>query len=217
MDKLKKVVEQYGRWSGLSTYINRIEAHIDTDFSLSLENAKAMLETIGKEICKSKGVEIETAQKIQSVLKKAFNAIGYPSNNLVIQISSALATIGQKMGELRNEIGSTSHGMPLEKLNERNDKVDNMTKEFLIDSTIIVACFLIRNFENENPPVPITTETKMLFQEQEDFNNFWDENYGEFSMGEYSYPASEILYNVDYPVYKTEVEAYMNKEGEDND
>jgi len=70
MEKLKKVIELYGRWAGLSIYISRIEAHIDSDFSHALENAKAMLETIGKEICKSKGVEIEAAAKYNRFSRK---------------------------------------------------------------------------------------------------------------------------------------------------
>ena len=76
----------------------------------------------------------------------------------------------------------------------------------------MVACFLIRNFENENPRVPAADETKILFSEQEDFNNYWDDSYGDFSMGEYSYPASEILYNVDYEAYVTESKAFMESE-----
>jgi hypothetical protein len=217
MQKLKRVIKQYGRWADLSIYIDRIEAHIDSDFSHALENAKAMLETIGKEICKTKNVEIEATASINSILKKAFTAIGYSNNNLATQISSALATIGQKMGELRNEIGSTSHGMSLKELKERNNKIDSLTREFLIDSTVIVACFLIRNFENENPRMPIIRKTELRFFEQEDFNNFLDENYGEFVIGEYSYLASEILYNVDYPAYMTEHKAYMNREGDDDE
>jgi uncharacterized OsmC-like protein len=51
MDKLKAVIKEYGRWSELETYIDRIETHIEIDFSHSLENAKALLETVGKEIC----------------------------------------------------------------------------------------------------------------------------------------------------------------------
>jgi len=31
---------------------------------------------------------------------------------------------------------------------------------------------------------------------------------GEFEMGEYSYSASEILYNVDYQAYETEQKAF---------
>lgn len=149
---------------------------------------------------------------INSVLKKAFTVIGYPTNDLVTQISSALATIGQKMGELRSEIGVTSHGMSLDELKERNDRVDGMTREFLIDATVIVACFLIRSFENENPRTVPQEEAKILYTGNEEFNDFWDDTYCEFEMGVYSYPASEILYNVDYPAYVTEQKAFAESE-----
>ena len=109
MERLKKVIEQYGRWSELTIYTDRIEAHASTGFSHAIENAKALLETIGKEICKSKGVELGETASINAVMKKAFTVIGYSSNALVTQISTALANVGQQMGNLRNEIGTTSH------------------------------------------------------------------------------------------------------------
>lgn len=212
MEKLKIVIEQYGRWADLSIYTQRIESTITTDFSHALENVKALLETIGKEICTSKGIVIESTASFSSIIKKAFSAIGYSSDNYITQISTALANIAQQVGNLRNNIGLTSHGRTLAELKERNKNIDELTRDFLLDSTVMVACFLIRNYENENPRVPIVDETKMLFSEQEDFNNYWDDSYGEFSMGEYSYIASEILYNVDYPAYVTEHKAYMDSE-----
>lgn len=75
MEKLKKIIEQYGRWSELKTYTDRIKSHVFTNFSHSLENAKNLLETIAKEICKTKGVTIDGSANINSVLKKAFYAI----------------------------------------------------------------------------------------------------------------------------------------------
>lgn len=209
MERLKKVIEQYGRWSELATYMDRIEAHVSTDFSHAIENAKALLETIGKEICSSKGVELGEAPSINAVMKKAFTAIGYSSDNLVTQISTALATIGQQIGNLRNDIGTTSHGKSLEELRERNNKVDDLTKEFLIDTTVIVAAFLIRTFENENPRAKTEpVEAELLYAANEPFNDFWDDLYGEFEMGDYSFPASEILFNVDYKAYVSEFQAF---------
>lgn len=205
MERLKKVIEQYGRWSALTTYTDHIEAHLSTDFSHAIENAKALLETIGKEICSSKDVALGANPSANVVIKKAFTAMGYPSDHLVTQISTALATIGQQMGNLRNEIGTTSHGKSLEELKVRNDKVDELTKEFLIDTTVVVAAFLIRTFENENPRTrtePVATEP--LYTDNEPFNDFWDDLYGEFEMGDYSFAASEILFNVDYLAYLTE-------------
>ncbi|MFQ5676897.1 MAG: abortive infection family protein, partial [bacterium] len=181
--------------------------------SHALENAKALLESIGKEICTSKGVEIEATASINNILKKAFTAIGYTNSSLVAQISSALATIGQNIGQLRNHIGTTSHGRSLEDLKERNNAVDELTKEFLIDTTVSVASFLIRTFENENPrSKKETVETELGYNDNEPFNESWDELYGEFEMGSYSYPASEILFNVDYKAYMTEHQAFTKSD-----
>ena len=213
MERLERVIEQYGRWSDLKIYTERIESYAQSDFSQSLENSKSLLETICKEICKSNDVEIETSVSINQVLKKGFIAIGYSSSAPVTQISSALATIGQQMGELRNEIGRTSHGRTLDDLRERNSKVDEMTKELLIDTTVIIASFLIRNFENENPRLKSgIAEKRIEYSKNEDFNEFWDDAFGEFAMGEYSCTASEILFNVDYQAYLAEHKAYMEGE-----
>ncbi len=216
MEKLKKVIEQYGRWSDLSIYIVRIEAHIDSDFSHSLENAKALLEAIGKEICTAKGQTLSATSSINGVLKNAFTALGYPNDGLVTQISSSLATIGQKVGDLRNEIGVTSHGKSLEELRERNNSVDILTKEFLIDSIVIVSSFLIRAFESENPRVinedEVEEENDLEYINANDFNDFWDDSFGEFEMGDYSYTASEILYNVDKQAYLNEYNAFKESD-----
>ena len=214
MVRLKNVIAQYGRWSALTIYTERIEAHMATDFSHAIENAKALLETIGKEICDAKGVDLGEAPSINAVLKKSFVAIGYNSEDLVAQISRSLANIGQHIGNLRNDISPTSHGKSLEELKERNNKVDALTREFLIDSTVIVAVLLIRAFENENPRIkPAAVEAKPLYPEFEAFNDYWDDSFGEFEMGSYSFPASEILFYVDNKAYMTEQQAFA--EGED--
>ena len=217
MEKLRKAIEQYGRWSELTTYMNRIEGDIHIDFSRSLENAKALLETISKEICRTKSVEVDNNINLNALLKKAFKAICYTGSTLVTQVSSALATIGQLMGELRNEIGPSSHGKSLEELKERNHKVDELTKEFLIDTTESIACFLIKTFENENQIFKHgTVESKPSYIENEDFNEYWDNVYGEFEMGNYSYTASEILFRVDYPAYIIEYKVFIeDEEGEE--
>ena len=209
MERLKNVIEHYGRWAELTTYIDRIELNKSTDFSQAIENAKALLETIGKEICNSKGLELEATASINSILKRAFTVIGYKSSSLIVQISSALATIGQNIGEVRNVVGTTSHGKSLEDLKERNSKIDYLTREFLIASTVIVASFLIRAFENENPRRKTeTVQTELLYIDNEQFNEFWDDSFGEFKMGNYSFSASEILFNVDPKAYLTELQVF---------
>jgi len=214
LNRLNEIIFHYGRWSELLTYTERIDAYILTDFSQALENSKALLETISKEICLAKGVELNGSASINATLKKAFAAIGFKGDALVTQISSALANIGQQMGNLRNDIGTTSHGKTLEEIKQRNDQVDEISKEFLIETTVIVASFLIRTFESENPRDGVNPlDLNFRYEGQVDFNDYWDDSFGEFVMGEYSFPASEILFYVDYNDYLREYEIFTKDEG----
>lgn len=215
MDKLKDKISQYGRWAPVNEYIVRIETHLDSDFSISLENAKALLETIGKEICKSKGKILAEDSSVNGVLKNAFSVLGYTRSNMVVQISSALATIGQQIGELRNDIGTSSHGKTLEELKNRNEAINELTKFFLINSIELVACFLISLFEGEH--IEISSSKEIAYDECEDFNEYWDELYGEFAMGNYSYTASEILYNNDPNAYESEYKSFVENEVNNGD
>jgi hypothetical protein len=217
MKKLRETIEQYGRWKELEIYIDRIEGHLESDFSISVENTKALLESIGKEICTAREVELPAAPSINTVLKKAFCAIGYSNETLVNKVSGSLANIAQELGNLRNEISPTSHGKSIDELRERNSKVDLLTREFLIDSTLVVAIFLIRAFEERNEVAVLDddeTPTNILlkYDESEDFNEFWDDIHGEFEMGDYSYVASEILFGLDYKAYETEYDIFQEAE-----
>ncbi|MEM1260283.1 MAG: abortive infection family protein, partial [Bacteroidota bacterium] len=209
MHKLKTVIEEYRNWAGLTTYIDRIETHLDIDFSHSVENSKALMESVGKEICDKNGVELGTNPSVNRVLKSCFTSMGFANTTLVNQVSGALATIAQHVGNLRNDIGLTSHGRPLEEIKQRNSKVDVLTREFLIDTVETVCVFIIRNYESkkEKKAVELLEDT-LDYWEAEDFNESWDDTFGEFQMGDYSYPASEILFNVDKQAYVNEYKTY---------
>lgn len=213
MKKLKKVIEQYGRWSVYSMYVDRIEAHVDSDFSICVENSKSLIEGISKQICKEKGIAIASDEPFNRLVKTAFSAIGYLPGEHLNVISGSLSAIAQQLGNLRTALGSTSHGKTIEELTSRNETLDSLTKEFLIDTVEILTCFLIRNFENENPRKKAERlEETLDYWEAEEFNDFWDDSFGEFQMGNYSYSASEILFNVDKQAYINEYNAFSASE-----
>ncbi|WP_427501579.1 abortive infection family protein [Methylomonas sp. MED-D] len=215
MEKLRSLIAQHQRWDVLEEYIDRIEVSITIDFSLALENAKALIETIGKELCDANGVVLKN-EDFHQIVKTAFSALGYSNTEKVNQISRSLATIALQVGTLRNQISPTSHGRTLEELRNRNNQFDEMTKEFLIDSTVSIAVFLIRAFEERKSIVALNTgaDKDLIpdYELNEEFNTFWDDSFGEFSMGSYSYTASEILFNVDFQAYVTEYKEFLGTE-----
>ena len=55
-------------------------------------------------------------------------------------------------------------------------------------------------------------EETLDYSDAEEFNEFWDDTFGEFQMGTYEYSASEILFNVDKQAYINEYNAFMINE-----
>jgi hypothetical protein len=213
MLKLREIIANHARWSELSVYLDRIESAREPDFSLALENVKALLEAISKEICGAHGRQLDHGLNMNRVLKNAFSALGYSNADMVTRISSALATIGQSIGNLRNEIGATAHGRSLEQMRERNKQVDLLTQDFLLDSAVTVAIFLIRSFEEQEVIRNAASQQSNSIAATEydsfdKFNESWDETFGEFAMKDYSYPASLILYHVDNDAYHYEKKLY---------
>ena len=79
MDKLKAIIEQYSRWKPLEAFVSRIEAYRDSDYIICVENSKSLLESIGKEICQEKGIELNASSSVNGIIKQAFKALGYSS------------------------------------------------------------------------------------------------------------------------------------------
>jgi len=132
-----------------------------------------------------KGIELEKASSMSGCLKTAFKALGYPATSTILQIGTAIANVGQQMGNFRNEVGTTAHGKTVEELQNRENSIHELTGNFLIQATSIVCCFLIEAFETDKPLKSV--EEELDYDENEGFNEFWDEQYGEFEMGDYSF------------------------------
>ena len=216
MDKLRATIQQYGRWQAYDDYIKRIELNIDSDFPACVEISKSLLEGIAKKICEERGQPFEREDNVGKLVKLAFGCIGYDKAHAEIQkIGTALVTIGHNMGTLRNAIGPTAHGVTPEEIEERKSSIKKSSSDFLMASTEMVCCFLIQAFETEFPR-KIESEQLSALEAYEDFNEFWDEQYGEFVMGDYAFLASEVLYHMDPVAYKTELTAYKASQNETN-
>lgn len=214
MQKLRELIDAHARWSEFSILVDRIELSRAQYFSLAFENAKALLESVCKEICKSCGKELSAQSSMNGIVKTSFSALGFSNSEIATRISGSLASIGQVIGELRNDIGVTGHGRTVEELRERNLKVDELTKDFLFDSIKTIIIFLIRSFEYKQVNTIDTPKKEQENERNNVFDDFWDESYGEFVMGDYSYTASQILFAVDSEAYQYERKNFEANEGD---
>ncbi len=207
MNRLKTILEKYSRWQPLNEYVRRIEGFRETDFSLCIENSKALLESIAKELCSQKKQSLSGSESIGKLLGLSFGCLGYAPTDTIRQIGSAISNIGQQMGNFRNEIGTTSHGKTLDELRNRQTTIKDLTGDFLIQSMETVCCFLIETFEVDNP---LITEEKMIMHDDNpEFNSYWDESYGNITIADDTvYSASEILHGLEYEMYKQAVLEY---------
>ena len=210
MERLKSILEQYGRWKPLVEYVLRIETYKDSDLTATIENSKSLLESIAKEICTQREQKYPKDCSMGKLLKLAFVSLGYEDTETMTQVGGALANIAHQMGNLRNEIGKVAHGGTMDELLSRSMALDAVSTEFLVTSTELVACLLIQLFETEFPR-KISEDVLPSFQENDDFNDSLDENFGELKIGPNIYSASEILYKVKPDEYSRALKEYKSQ------
>ena len=149
MERLKLVIETYPRWEPYQIYVDRINGFQKDDFSVCIENAKALLEGVSRNICDLNGATYTKDDSVTKLLKAAFESLGYSRDDPLKHIGGSIGNIGAKINDLRNEKGATSHGKTAEELRKRNESFNDVTAEFLVLSTELVCCLFIQLFETE--------------------------------------------------------------------
>lgn len=210
MEKLRNTIQQYGRWQAYEDYIRRIELNIDSDFPACIEISKSLLEGIARKICEERGQPFEKNDNVSKLVKLAFGCLGYDKAHIVIQqIGSSLATIGNNIGTLRNAIGPTAHGTTPEEIERKKNAIKKTSSDFLLASTEMICCFLIEVFETEFPRRSLEQQ-QSKDENNELFNQYLDDFYGEFEIGEFSYSASEIFFTIDPEAYKSKLKEFVD-------
>ncbi|MET0072734.1 MAG: abortive infection family protein [Candidatus Thiodiazotropha lotti] len=211
MDRLRQLITQYSRWKGLEEYCIRIDGYLTSDFSIAVENTKALLESVCKTILQEKETEYGANDSIQQLMTKTVSVFDAEHSNQLKQITRGLVNISQNLAEVRNTVAKVSHGQHVDALGE--EVVDAITAAFLVNSTESIACFLIEFYEQVFPRKK--PEAALRLEDHQEFNDYLDEEAfepvqvlrqgGELA---YEYSASEVLFSVEPRVYLTELTAF---------
>lgn len=206
MEKLKETISVHVAWRELGTYINRIETFLESDFIISVENGKALIESICKTILSKTSEPYEETDSINKLVSITLKHLGIFAENQISKFGSGIVTAMQNLGELRNNHGETSHGKSIEQL--KNNRLEKISAAFLVNSIEVMAVFLIEYYEMEFPNKKKTPEEGINYS---DFNDFLDEEYEDVNVIGIPYPTSEVLLSVDKTAYDVKYQEYLGE------
>ena len=81
MEKLRETISVYDAWEGLGTYVNRIETFLETDFITSVENGKALIESICKTILSKTSESYMETDSINKLVSNTLKRLGIFAEN----------------------------------------------------------------------------------------------------------------------------------------
>ncbi|WP_447077810.1 abortive infection family protein [Shewanella algae] len=202
----------------LTRTITAINAGIkDNESGLVIGQCKALVESLCKSILSENSIDIEANISVGKLAKKAGTVIGVGNeygedqktkeafikliNSFTLSLENAISSIGT----LRNEYCPLAHGRSSDQ-----KPLHMLYAEFVASQTDALIVFFLNLIEHKKNFVP-----EVNFSENEDFNEYLVEEFGEIEIYGDKYQAPDILYQMNAPKYKTALSEYRTGGGDD--
>ena len=204
MERLREQIARNPSYSGLLMHIDHIEQYRSSNPSLALDASKSLLETLAKTMLGDRNVSFEHNAKFQDIIREAIEtsqAFSFLTDTAAVKkISRGMINSAQEIGTLRNHFGLMSHGRDL--LAER---IDKLSVDFVIDTTLSIAHFLFALHEEER-----TTKPRITYEDNPDFNRFFDSQYedSDIVVAEVHITPSRALFYEDIEAYRIQLNGY---------
>jgi len=189
----------------------------DNESGLVIGQCKALVESLCKSILSENSIDIEANISVGKLAKKAGAAIGIGNeygedqktkeafikliNSFTLSLENAISSIGT----LRNEYCPLAHGRSSDQ-----KPLHMLYAEFVASQTDALIVFFLNLIEHKKNFVP-----EINFSENEDFNEYLVEEFGEIEIYGDTYQAPDILYQMNVPKYKTALSEYRTGGGDD--
>lgn len=201
MQYLRELCNQNKKWKPLEVNILRIETYLHTDGVMVLENCKAMVESVCKEILTDLNEAYSHNESIQNLVSKTCKKMKCISN--ITELTRSFVTVCQRLGEFRNSFATISHGQPMQLITQNQNKLVGASMIFLVTTIEQLIIFLITVYQDE---YPIHVQSILRYEDNQEFNSVFDEQNEVIEIGQYGpYRPSEILFYIDDVAYKTEL------------
>lgn len=225
MEKLNELIEKHRTWSDLKLQITSISYEVDAGMlEKAIGASKSLLESICRTILDREREAYLKTDNINKLAKKTMNKLGLEQNGGINKFSNSLVSSMQFLGELRNDLDTQSHGRSL---NVSPPKIDPISAHFLVQSTELIACFLISfyeeknsisiSLEEKNPEILTEFDNLEDFDKLPEFNEYLDSAYDDIKLFDIPYPMSKVLFFVDRDAYKNAYNDYLELSHEKTD
>jgi len=195
LTKTREKIDEYGDEFDIGASVDATESAYNNGSSgLIIGHCKAMIESISKSILDEKSISYEPNSNTSWLAKRTIQALGVAEgvgnenkargafSKLVASIANNFETAEQGISELRNDFCTLSHGR-----STSHEPLDMFYAEFVARQTDAMIGFIYDLYMNQK-----TLESSIIYQENEEFNDYLNDEYGSIQIYGDTYPLSLI-------------------------
>ncbi|MDB4920645.1 abortive infection family protein [Mucilaginibacter sp.] len=196
MDWIRSKLSTMPSFAPLLDQVEVIDNYVISNPTLCVETCKSLIEGICKTILSNKNISYSNDAVFNSLVKQTIDAILNPEEsfrNDLVELGRRIASVSQKLGEIRNNTGFVSHGMDV--LNPRLTETISYFSYKITDTIggFILNCYINNRISN--------ADNRIHYDDNQNFNEYFDE-INPMSIGPITLSASKILFQEDYQAYK---------------
>ena len=202
---IKEHISNIPSFEPFNSHVEVIENYIYSNPTLCVETCKSLLEGICKTILTNKNIhyaeDISFNVLVKNTIENILNEDSLFKTDLV-ELGRRVASVSQKIGEIRNNTGFVSHGMDV-----LNPRLTETVSLFIAKITDNIGGFILSCYSNNRKQ---ESEGRIHYEDCKLFNEQFDEE-NPMSIGIIYLSASKILFQEDYEAYKEEFILYLEQ------
>jgi hypothetical protein len=196
MDWIRSNISAMPSFAPFLDQVDVIDTYVISNPTLCVETCKSLIEGICKTILNNKNIPYSNDAVFNSLVKQTIEIILNPEEsfrNDLIELGRRIASVSQKLGEIRNNAGFVSHGMDI--LNPRLTETISYFSYKITDTIggFILNCYINNRISN--------ADNRIHYDDYKSFNEYFDE-INPMSIGLITLSASKVLFQEDYQAYK---------------
>lgn len=201
MKWIREHISKMPSFNYLNDHLSTIESMIETNPDLCIEVCKSMIESLCKTILTNQAIAYNTDWQFQTLVKLTLENMFTDELHKTdkIELIRRIASVVQKLGEMRNSSGFASHGQ-----DKQHPPFDKTTALLTYKTTDVIGGFILHVYTSSNRP-----NSRIHYEDCQSFNELFDEE-NPLELGGVILSASEALYKQDYEAYKEVYYSYLN-------